>query len=123
MPGIALGDLVPDVEADSTMGHIKVRDYCKDGWTIIFSHPGKYRLFLLCSFFGFCFEPTSCHWMINCFLIICSLSCRAVAALVFELGGIVDTHASLGGRIRIQFIEIVESLRQQVTRLPFMWRF
>jgi hypothetical protein len=40
MPGIALGDLVPDVEADSTMGHIKVRDYCKDGWTIIFSHPG-----------------------------------------------------------------------------------
>lgn len=40
--GWALGELVPDVEADSTVGHIKVRDYCKDGWTIIFSHPGDY---------------------------------------------------------------------------------
>jgi alkyl hydroperoxide reductase subunit AhpC len=35
-----LGELVPDIEADSTMGHIKVRDYCKGGWTVIFSHPG-----------------------------------------------------------------------------------
>lgn len=41
--GWALGELVPDVEADSTVGHIKVRDYCKDGWTIIFSHPGAWN--------------------------------------------------------------------------------
>lgn len=40
MPGLSLGDVIPNIEADSTQGHIKLHDYCKDGWTIIFSHPG-----------------------------------------------------------------------------------
>ena len=104
MPGLALGDLVPDVEADSTMGHIKVRDYCKDGWTIIFSHPGKYRLFLLCSFLGCWFERTLYHWMINFFLIICMSSCCCIG---IELGGMVDTHVSLHGRIRISSLRLL----------------
>jgi alkyl hydroperoxide reductase subunit AhpC len=41
MPGLALGDVMPNIEADSTQGPIKLHDYIDESWTIIFSHPGK----------------------------------------------------------------------------------
>ncbi len=41
MPGLALGDVIPNIEADSTQGPIKLHDYIDESWTIIFSHPGK----------------------------------------------------------------------------------
>ena len=40
MPGLTLGDTIPNVEADSTIGHLKLYDYVGDNWAIIFSHPG-----------------------------------------------------------------------------------
>ena len=40
MPGLTLGDTIPNVEADSTVGHLKLYDYVGDNWAIIFSHPG-----------------------------------------------------------------------------------
>jgi alkyl hydroperoxide reductase subunit AhpC len=43
MPGLALGDVIPNIEADSTQGPIKLHDYIDESWTIIFSHPGKLR--------------------------------------------------------------------------------
>jgi alkyl hydroperoxide reductase subunit AhpC len=41
MPGLALGDVIPNIEADSTQGPIKLHDFIDESWTIIFSHPGK----------------------------------------------------------------------------------
>ncbi len=41
MPALALGDVIPNIEADSTQGPIKLHDYIDESWTIIFSHPGK----------------------------------------------------------------------------------
>ncbi|KAF5737103.1 1-Cys peroxiredoxin A [Tripterygium wilfordii] len=42
MPGLAIGDTLPDLEADSTHGRIKLYDYIGDSWAIIFSHPGDF---------------------------------------------------------------------------------
>jgi hypothetical protein len=40
MPGLTIGDTIPDLVADSTHGKIKLHDYIGASWTIIFSHPG-----------------------------------------------------------------------------------
>ncbi|GLJ07569.1 hypothetical protein SUGI_0069860 [Cryptomeria japonica] len=42
MPGLSLGDTIPNVQADSTHGHIKLYDYIGDSWAIIFSHPADF---------------------------------------------------------------------------------
>ncbi|XP_048845826.1 peroxiredoxin-6-like [Brienomyrus brachyistius] len=42
MPGILLGDVFPDFEAETTIGHIKLHDYLGDSWGIFFSHPRDY---------------------------------------------------------------------------------
>ncbi|XP_022744029.1 1-Cys peroxiredoxin-like [Durio zibethinus] len=42
MPGITLGDTVPNLEVETTHGKIKLHDYFKNGWTIIFSHPADF---------------------------------------------------------------------------------
>jgi len=34
-----LGDVAPDFEVNSTEGMIKLSDYCKDSWVVLFSHP------------------------------------------------------------------------------------
>lgn len=58
MPGLTIGDTVPNLQADSTHGKITLHDYIDGSWAIIFSHPGtlwpsspefanKYRLTLL----------------------------------------------------------------------------
>ncbi|KAH7513573.1 hypothetical protein FEM48_Zijuj12G0214600 [Ziziphus jujuba var. spinosa] len=42
MPGLTIGDTVPNIEAETTHGKIKLHDYIGDGWAIIFSHPGDF---------------------------------------------------------------------------------
>ncbi|KAF3778004.1 1-Cys peroxiredoxin [Nymphaea thermarum] len=42
MPGLTIGDTIPNVEADSTRGRIRLHEYVDDSWTIIFSHPGDF---------------------------------------------------------------------------------
>mmetsp|Transcript_14214 Transcript_14214/g.34413 ORF Transcript_14214/g.34413 Transcript_14214/m.34413 type:complete len:223 (+) Transcript_14214:39-707(+) len=42
MPGLNLGDLVPNFAATTTEGDIKFHDFIGDGWCIMFSHPADY---------------------------------------------------------------------------------
>ncbi|KAG6552563.1 hypothetical protein Mapa_005873 [Marchantia paleacea] len=43
MPGgLSLGDVIPNITADSTHGKISLHDYIGDGWLIVFSHPGDF---------------------------------------------------------------------------------
>ena len=42
MPGLTIGDTIPNLEAESTHGKIKLHDYVGDSWTILFSHPGDF---------------------------------------------------------------------------------
>ncbi|XP_072295137.1 peroxiredoxin-6 [Eucyclogobius newberryi] len=39
MPGILLGDVFPNFEADTTIGRIKFHDFLGDSWGVLFSHP------------------------------------------------------------------------------------
>lgn len=39
MPGLLLGDEVPNFEADTTIGRIKFHDFLGSSWGILFSHP------------------------------------------------------------------------------------
>ncbi|KAG5561110.1 hypothetical protein RHGRI_004206 [Rhododendron griersonianum] len=39
MPGLTLGDTIPDLEVDTTHGRLRFYDYIGDGWLILFSHP------------------------------------------------------------------------------------
>lgn len=42
MPGLTIGDTLPDLEVQTTHGNIKLHDYVQDAnFTIIFSHPGS----------------------------------------------------------------------------------
>jgi 1-Cys peroxiredoxin 6 len=51
MPGLTIGDTVPNLELDSTHGKIRIHDYVGNGYVILFSHPGmcKSRTFPRCS--------------------------------------------------------------------------
>ncbi|KAL2922280.1 1-Cys peroxiredoxin, partial [Bienertia sinuspersici] len=42
MPGLTIGDAVPNLEVETTKGKYKLHDYFADGWTILFSHPGDF---------------------------------------------------------------------------------
>ncbi|XP_062411950.1 peroxiredoxin-6-like [Sardina pilchardus] len=42
MPGILLGDIFPNFEAETTFGTINLHDFLGDRWGIIFSHPRDY---------------------------------------------------------------------------------
>ncbi|KAM6948892.1 peroxiredoxin-6-like [Aplochiton taeniatus] len=39
MPGLLLGDMVPNFEADTTIGRIQFHEFLADSWGILFSHP------------------------------------------------------------------------------------
>ncbi|RWW54729.1 hypothetical protein BHE74_00038665 [Ensete ventricosum] len=39
MPGLTIGDTIPDLELETTKGKIRIHDYVGDGYCIIFSHP------------------------------------------------------------------------------------
>ncbi|XVF62370.1 hypothetical protein PTKIN_Ptkin09bG0002400 [Pterospermum kingtungense] len=42
MPGLTIGDTVPNLEVETTHGKFKLHDYFKNSWTIIFSHPADF---------------------------------------------------------------------------------
>ncbi|KAJ7551113.1 hypothetical protein O6H91_07G134800 [Diphasiastrum complanatum] len=42
MPGVSLGDVIPNLEADSTHGRIRLHDFIDNSWTIMFSHPADF---------------------------------------------------------------------------------
>ncbi|KAG8079581.1 hypothetical protein GUJ93_ZPchr0007g5543 [Zizania palustris] len=42
MPGLTIGDTVPNLELDSTHGKIRIHDFVGHGYAIIFSHPGDF---------------------------------------------------------------------------------
>ncbi|KAL2464465.1 1-Cys peroxiredoxin PER1 [Forsythia ovata] len=42
MPGLTLGDTLPNLEVETTHGKIKLHDYVNNSYTIIFSHPGDF---------------------------------------------------------------------------------
>ncbi|XP_072997127.1 1-Cys peroxiredoxin PER1 [Typha latifolia] len=42
MPGLTIGDTIPDLELETTHGKIRIHDYVGDGYAIIFSHPGDF---------------------------------------------------------------------------------
>ncbi|MFQ6667953.1 hypothetical protein Gotur_033799 [Gossypium turneri] len=39
MPGLTIGDTVPNLEVETTHETFKLHDYFKNCWTIISSHP------------------------------------------------------------------------------------
>ncbi|CAN0855148.1 1-Cys peroxiredoxin [Linum grandiflorum] len=42
MPGLTIGDTLPNLEVESTHGVIKLHDFVTNSWTILFSHPGDF---------------------------------------------------------------------------------
>uniref|UniRef100_A0A0E0QBT2 thioredoxin-dependent peroxiredoxin n=1 Tax=Oryza rufipogon TaxID=4529 RepID=A0A0E0QBT2_ORYRU len=42
MPGLTIGDTVPNLELDSTHGKIRIHDFVGDTYVILFSHPGDF---------------------------------------------------------------------------------
>jgi 1-Cys peroxiredoxin 6 len=42
MPGLTIGDTVPNLELDSTHGRIRIHDFVGEGYAIIFSHPSDF---------------------------------------------------------------------------------
>ncbi|XP_076018314.1 peroxiredoxin-6-like [Genypterus blacodes] len=42
MPGLLLGQVFPDFEAETTDGNIKLHEFLADSWGILFSHPRDY---------------------------------------------------------------------------------
>ncbi|KAJ8376348.1 hypothetical protein SKAU_G00069280 [Synaphobranchus kaupii] len=42
MPGMLLGDVFPNFEADTTIGKIRFHDFLGDSWGVLFSHPRDY---------------------------------------------------------------------------------
>nr|AAL88710.1 1-cys peroxiredoxin [Xerophyta viscosa] len=42
MPGLTIGDTIPNLELDTTQGRIKIHDYVGNGYVILFSHPGDF---------------------------------------------------------------------------------
>ncbi|CAL0329820.1 unnamed protein product [Lupinus luteus] len=42
MPGLTIGDTIPNLEVESTNGKINLHHFCTDSWTILFSHPGDF---------------------------------------------------------------------------------
>ncbi|CAN6206233.1 unnamed protein product [Urochloa humidicola] len=42
MPGLTIGDTIPNLELDSTHGKIRIHDFIGDSYVIIFSHPADF---------------------------------------------------------------------------------
>ncbi|CAH9052325.1 unnamed protein product [Cuscuta europaea] len=42
MPGLTIGDEIPNLEVETTHGKIKLHDYVDDAYVILFSHPGDF---------------------------------------------------------------------------------
>lgn len=108
MPGLTIGDTVPDLELETTHGKIRIHDFVGSGYAIIFSHPGKHAPDNILSFW-FCFkvrrsaDVASSDWLVGDFTPVCTteLGMMAKYAPEFEKRGVkllglscddVDTH-------------------------------
>ena len=40
MPGLTIGDRIPDLDVETTHGRVKLHDFVGESWAVIFSHPG-----------------------------------------------------------------------------------
>lgn len=40
MPGLTIGDDLPNLQVETNHGKMKLHDYVGDSYTILFSHPG-----------------------------------------------------------------------------------
>ncbi len=39
---LRLGDIAPDFEQDSSIGHLKFHEWAGDSWVVLFSHPADF---------------------------------------------------------------------------------
>lgn len=44
MPGLTIGDAIPNLEVSSTRGTLKLADYIKGSWAVIFSYPADFAV-------------------------------------------------------------------------------
>nr|AAF12782.1 1-Cys peroxiredoxin [Fagopyrum esculentum] len=42
MPGLTIGDSIPNLQVETTHGSFKLHDFIGDSWVILFSHPGDF---------------------------------------------------------------------------------
>ncbi|MQM04401.1 hypothetical protein Taro_037203 [Colocasia esculenta] len=42
MPGLTIGDTIPNLEVDTTHGRMKLHDYIGNSWAVLFSHPADF---------------------------------------------------------------------------------
>ncbi|URD83035.1 hypothetical protein MUK42_05514 [Musa troglodytarum] len=42
MPGLTIGDAIPNLELETTQGKMRIHDYVGDGYCIVFSHPADF---------------------------------------------------------------------------------
>lgn len=41
MPGLTIGDTLPNLVVDSTHGKLNLHDFVGNSWVVMFSHPGN----------------------------------------------------------------------------------
>lgn len=63
MPGLTIGDTVPNLELDSTHGKIRIHDFVGDTYVILFSHPGIHTTHYTRSILTFSFGSSLCGSM------------------------------------------------------------
>nr|CAD1828609.1 unnamed protein product [Ananas comosus var. bracteatus] len=42
MPGLTIGDTIPNLALETTHGKIRIHEFVGDGYAIVFSHPGDF---------------------------------------------------------------------------------
>ncbi|XP_047309974.1 1-Cys peroxiredoxin [Impatiens glandulifera] len=42
MPGLTIGDIIPNLEVETTKGKFKIHDFIGENWILLFSHPGDF---------------------------------------------------------------------------------
>ena len=100
MAAFRIGDLVPNFDADSTLGAFNLHSYFGEGWGILFSHPADYtpvcttelgRVATLEAEAAFASRNTK----------VCALSCESAES---HRGWVADINASQGVEVAFPII-------------------